>query len=84
MPPDVTMTACARSANEPTTRRELAVPRSALLGSSTSPCTPSIAPPVLVSPVTRWRKRNETMPRFRLAHAPHERLDHAGPVPHVT
>ena len=72
------MIACARSANEPASRRELAVPRSALLGSSTSPCTPSTAPPVFVSAVTRWRKRNETSPRLlRLAHAAHERLDHA-------
>ena len=37
-------------------------------------------PPVLVSAVTRWRKRNETSPRLsRLAHAAHERLDHARP-----
>ena len=48
--------------------------------SSTSPCTPSTAPPVLVSDVTRWRKRNDTSPRLlRRAHAPHERLDHARP-----
>ena len=44
--------------------RELFTPRSTLLGSSMSPCTPSTAPPVLVSAVTRWRKRNETSPLF--------------------
>ena len=51
MPPDVTITACAFSAKSPTTVREERAPRSTLLGSSTSPRTPSTTPPLVVSVV---------------------------------
>ena len=85
MPPDVTTMACALSAKSPTTTRELACPRSTVLGSRTSPCTPSMTPAVVVKPLTRWRKRRETSPRFspsrtRLAKG----ATMPGPVPQVT
>ncbi len=62
MPPEVTITAWALSSKAPATSRLLAVPRSAALGSSTSPVTVSSAPAVRESPVTRWRKRSWTSP----------------------
>ena len=85
MPPDVTITACAFSAKSPTTVRELRTPRSTLLGSSTSPRTPSTVPPLVVSSLTRWRKRSETRPAFAPSRT---RCTNgamiAGPVPQVT
>ena len=43
-----------------------------------SPRTPSTAPSLSVSASTWWRKRSSTQTaRRRLAHPPHERLDHA-------
>lgn len=62
MPPDVTITAWPLSSNVSVVTRLLAVPRSASLGSSTSPVTVSTAPAVAASPVTRWRKRKVTSP----------------------
>lgn len=84
MPPEVTITAWAPSRNSERTSRELGRPRSASLSTSTSPATPSTAPPVVVSAVTRCRKRSSTRP---LATASRTRRANGattpGPVPHV-
>ena len=85
MPPEVTITAWARSSNSPTAVRELGRPRSTPLGSSTAPRTPSTAPPVLVSPSTRCRNLIVTRPS---ASAWRTRRTNGsstpGPVPQVT
>ena len=44
MPPEATITACARSVKSPITLRDELLPRSTLSGSSTEPLTPSTAP----------------------------------------
>ena len=85
MPPEVTMMAWALSAKSPTTARALACPRSTVLGSRTSPCTPSIKPAELVKPLTRCRNRSETRPCFspsRTRATNGARMP--GPVPQVT
>ena len=78
MPPEVTTTACARSSKSPTTSRELASPRARALGSSTSPATPSTAPPVESQPVDAVAEAQLDQPAaLGLAHAPDERLEQA-------
>jgi hypothetical protein len=84
MPPEVTITAWARSSNSPTATRELAVPRAASLGSRIWPRTPSTWPSVALSSSTRWRNRNVTSPRSTASRT--RRTNGAstpGPVPHV-
>ena len=65
IPPEVTSTTGASSANSPTAVRELFCPRRASLGSSSSPRTPVTAPPPTVRASTLWRKRSSTRPRAR-------------------
>jgi hypothetical protein len=84
MPPEVTSTTGAASANSPTAVRELFCPRRAALGSSRSPRTPVTAPPLSVSASTLWRKRSSTVARACAART--RRINGSstpGPVPHV-
>ena len=80
MPPEVTMTACARSENSPTTVRELATPRAAALGSSTSPSTPSTTPDVTDQGGDPMAEPQvDPAPRDGLPHAADEGLQDPGP-----
>ena len=63
MPPDDTIVAPAVISNEPTTSREVAVPRAAPDGARISPAAPVTAPSAVRSVVTRWRGRIVTRPR---------------------
>lgn len=84
MPPEVTITAWARSSKESTASRLLAVPRRASLAASTSPLTVSTAPPVRDSPVTRCRNRSSTRPRATPARTRRSKGSTSpGPVPQV-
>ena len=62
MPPEVTITACARSSKSPTSTRLLALPRSTRVGSRTAPRTPTTVPPSTTSSSTRCRKANRIRP----------------------
>ena len=85
MPPEATITACARSVKSPTTLRELLLPRSTLSGSRIAPLTPSTVPLVTMSASTRWRNLNVSRP---LACASRARRSNGstmpGPVPQLT
>src|SRR3989304_4354474 len=72
------MIACACSEKLPNTLRELFWPRSTLLGSRISPCTPSTRPPVLLRPDAMAEAERDQPVFLRFAHAPHERRDQAG------
>ncbi len=72
------MIACARSANEPASRRELAVPRSALLGFEHVALHAIDRAAGLRQPGHAMAEAETDKPAaLRLAHAAHERLDHA-------
>ena len=78
MPPEVTNTTGASSENSPAAVRELGSPRRTGLGSSTSPRTPrhrAAGQHELVDLVAEAQLDQPA--RGRLAHAPHERLEHA-------
>ena len=74
------MIACARSANEPARRRELACPRSALLGFEhvALHAVDRAAGPGQRRDAMAEAERDEPA-LLGLAHAAHERLDHARP-----
>ena len=79
MPPEATITACARSANSPTISRLLLLPRAAALGARIEPLTPSTAPWVSVERVDAVAKaEGRKTARGGRARAPLERLDDAG------
>src|SRR2546428_818902 len=70
MPPEATITACARNEKSPTVLRELLWPRSTLVGSRIAPLTPSTTPLVIESASTRWR--NLKVSRPLLPGSPHK------------
>ena len=85
MPPEATITACARKLKSPITLREELLPRSTLSGSSTAPLTPSTVPFVITSVSTRWRNLNVSRPFFCASRARRSNgSTMPGPVPQVT
>ena len=84
MPPEVTTTAGARSSNSPATSRDELTPRSASLGASTVPRTPTTAPSSTISSSTWCRKPNSTSPRSSPASTGSANTrTTSGPVPQV-
>ena len=78
MPPEVTITTGASSANSPTAVRELFWPRRTPLGSSSSPRTPVTAPPLERERVDLVAEAQlDEAALLRRAHPAHERLEHA-------
>ncbi|MHC2709055.1 hypothetical protein ACVIQS_001916 [Bradyrhizobium diazoefficiens] len=85
MPPEATITACAFSANSPTTLREELLPRSTLSGARTAPLTPSTVPLVMDNASTRWRNLKIKRPLFIASRARRSNgSTMPGPVPQVT
>lgn len=84
MPPEVTMTALARSSKSPTVSRDEATPRAAAEGSSSDPRTPTAAPSSTINSSTWCRYLKSTSPRSAAASTGSRKTrTTSGPVPHV-
>ena len=85
MPPEVTITAWARSSKAPATSRLLAVPALGVGGlQDLAADRVHGCPPLRDRPVTRWRKRSSTRPRATPARTRRSNgATRPGPVPQV-